>query len=124
MVSADITFGTGNHEEWVTFEALVVKSQGTDFILDNAARRSRPGGARRALVHDSTDGLTINFNGDYPGGVTLPGTVRVGQLHLSAVTQGPEPPLPANASVGDMLFIKHEVQGDGPPDVALLATTW
>jgi len=41
--------------------------------LDSAARRSAARGVRRALVHDQKDGLTINFNGDYPGGVTVIG---------------------------------------------------
>jgi len=32
---------------------------------------------RRALMHDTSDGLTINVGGDYPGGVTIRGSVRV-----------------------------------------------
>jgi hypothetical protein len=32
---------------------------------------------RRALVHDETDGLTINFSDDYPGGLSLSGVVRI-----------------------------------------------
>lgn len=53
--------------------------QSPDFILDAKERRSSasdPKAARRALVHDQADGLTINFNDDYPGGVTLNGVVR------------------------------------------------
>lgn len=52
--------------------ARVVKAEATDFVLDAADRRRGPG-LRRALVHDQNDGLTINFNGDYPGGVTING---------------------------------------------------
>lgn len=49
--------------------------------LDHAARRA-PATAltrktqRRALMHDTTDGLTMNYAKDYPGGVTIRGTVR------------------------------------------------
>jgi hypothetical protein len=63
---------------WLIAEANVLKTTASDFILDSPSRRS-PGGAphRRALVHNSGDGLTINFNGDYPGGVTVAGTLAV-----------------------------------------------
>jgi hypothetical protein len=45
--------------------------------LDHAARRSSAAGTRRALVHDTQDGLTVNFGQDYPGGVTIRGDVKV-----------------------------------------------
>lgn len=50
-----------------------------DLMLDNPGRRSAATGSRRALVHDTQDGLTINFNQDYPGGVTLRGEVKAPQ---------------------------------------------
>ena len=68
---------------WVVVESDVLKSTATDFLLDAPDRRSTGGGFRRALVHDGQDGLTINFNGDYPGGVTVGGDLRVaGRLLL------------------------------------------
>ena len=41
--------------------------KGSDLVLDSPARR-KPNGPRfrRALVHDESDGLTINFNGTIP----------------------------------------------------------
>lgn len=48
-----------------------------DLVIDHPDRRSRAGGHRRALVHDFQDGLTINWAGDYPGGVTIRGNVEV-----------------------------------------------
>ena len=36
-------------------------------------------------MHDQNDGLTINFNGDYPGGLTIHGVTMldvVGDLRL------------------------------------------
>jgi len=39
--------------------------------------------AGASLVHDQNDGLTINFNGDYPGGVTVVGELVVAGVALS-----------------------------------------
>lgn len=55
---------------------------GHDLLLDSVARRqpahtAGPLGFRRALVHDQGDGLTINFNHDYPGGVALNGPLAI-----------------------------------------------
>lgn len=58
---------------FLELEARVVKAIGSDFMLDQPSRRKGGGPHRRALVHDQNDGLTINFGGDYPGGVTLVG---------------------------------------------------
>jgi len=57
---------------WVTIEGTALRARTPDLMLDAPNRRSGGGGTwRRALVHDQSDGLTINYNGDYPGGVTL-----------------------------------------------------
>ena len=62
------------YSNWVTIEGDVLSARTADFILDSPARRGSGGGAnRRALVHDQKDGLTLNFNQDYPGGITLNG---------------------------------------------------
>jgi hypothetical protein len=63
---------------YVTIEARVVKVQAADFQLDSPQRHraDRPG-SRRALVHDQRDGLTVNFNRDYPGGVTINDVVNL-----------------------------------------------
>ena len=54
-----------------------------DLYVDNPDRRSNQKGGRRAVVHDQHDGLTINFNHDYPGGVTIFGPVTIkGELHV------------------------------------------
>lgn len=49
----------------------------TDILLDHPARRSSSTGYRRALVHDFNDGLTLNYNADYPGGVMIRGDVNI-----------------------------------------------
>lgn len=61
--------------------------QGHDLLLDASARR-RPGSPRfrRALVHDEGDGLTVNFAGDYPGGVTLNGVTSITPLASRTVS--------------------------------------
>jgi hypothetical protein len=55
----------------LTLQAPAIHGQATDFILDHESRRRSQGGHRRALVHDESDGLTVNFANDYPGGLTL-----------------------------------------------------
>jgi hypothetical protein len=65
-----------------------------DVTLASGARQSKPG-ARRALVHSVEDGLVVNFNGDYPGGVeihgarvTVHGLLFAGSPSSSAVAGG------------------------------------
>jgi hypothetical protein len=58
---------------FLTLTARVVKHAASDFMLDSVDRRRGGAEFRRALVHDETDGLTLNFAGDYPGGVTITG---------------------------------------------------
>lgn len=65
---------------FLELDARVVKAISSDFMLDHPSRRNGGGPHRRALVHDQNDGLTINFSGDYPGGVTLVG-VRTLEVH-------------------------------------------
>jgi hypothetical protein len=62
----------------VLVEGTVLKTTAADLMLD-APQRRLPGGGpfRRALVHNTQDGLTLNFNGDYPGGVTVVGNLMV-----------------------------------------------
>jgi hypothetical protein len=54
-----------------------------DLLLDHRLRRPEGArGRRRALVHNTRDGLTVNWNSDYPGGVTIFGPVHVGSTDL------------------------------------------
>jgi hypothetical protein len=79
----------------VVIDARVVKAKSSDFNLDSPARRGAndrgAAGMRRALVHDQHDGLTINFNRDYPGGVTINDVVELNNrrtgIHLSDVVE-------------------------------------
>jgi hypothetical protein len=53
-----------------------VTAQAMDFCVDSPDRHKDHNiPQRRALVHDFNDGLTINWAGDYPGGVTIDGFV-------------------------------------------------
>lgn len=67
---SDIVF---EDSEQVTVLCDNLKVQGHDLLLDGPERRKTQTGFRRAMVHDQGDGLTINFNGDYPGGVAING---------------------------------------------------
>jgi hypothetical protein len=67
-------------------EASVVQATASDFLLDAPSRHTGRPGFRRALVHDFNDGLTVNFAGDYPGGVTINGPSGAIGLDRSGVT--------------------------------------
>lgn len=79
---SDIKF---NGEE-VIVEGNWLESRTLDFKLDAPSRRSSSAGERRALVHDFNDGLTINWAGDYPGGVTINGKVGSSNNQLNLTT--------------------------------------
>jgi hypothetical protein len=65
-------------EQEVIVEGSGLRVTCLDLMLDHPARRrSSTPEFRRALVHDSNDGLTLNFNNDYPGGVTIHGPVTI-----------------------------------------------
>jgi hypothetical protein len=84
---SDIVFGTFDQIE-VTCSNFNV--HGSDLTLDSPARR-KPGGPRlrRALVHDESDGLTLNFNADYPGGVSVSGPLALrGNVSLDLAELG------------------------------------
>ena len=61
----------------VVIEGDATISRTPDLMLDEGSRRRRRDGVRRALVHDFDDGLTANWDDDYPGGVTVNGTKRI-----------------------------------------------
>ena len=72
---SDIVFDSS---EQVTVLCTNLNVQGHDLLLDSFQRRRVNGPTfRRALVHDQNDGLTMNFGGDYPGGVTVNGAVKL-----------------------------------------------
>ncbi|HMM94080.1 hypothetical protein [Phycicoccus sp.] len=57
--------------DWIHLEAAVTKAASNDLMLDAPWRRKTNTPCRRALVHDFDDGLTLNWDRDYPGGVTI-----------------------------------------------------
>lgn len=116
---------------WVTIELNVLKANSSDFMLDNSSRRKGTDGFRRALVHNENDGLTVNFNGDYPGGVKVEGGVRLdgdvrisgdvkldsdvridggltvgGRLRLRKI-DAPDNALPRKGNVGDIIAVQN-----------------
>jgi hypothetical protein len=105
LMPTDIKIDEGDGS-WVVVEADVLKTTAAELMLDSPHRR-QPGGAplRRALVHDTNDGLTINFNGDYRGGVTIVGSLVVsGGLAVSGdVRTGSVP------SIGDVIAALQDV---------------
>lgn len=75
-MSTDIKLDQGDGS-YLELDARVVKTFSSDFMLDSPNRRKGGGAFRRALVHNQSDGLTINYNGDYPGGVTVVGVTEI-----------------------------------------------
>jgi len=73
MPDADLTLDGGNaivDGNWLLVRCLDIK-------LDAPSRRSSTAGERRALVHGFSDELVVNYNADYPGGVTIRGEVHI-----------------------------------------------
>lgn len=74
--------------ETVTVEGKWVGIRGHDLELDFEGRRRLVGGVRdtsgerRALVHNYFDGLTLNWDRDYPGGVHIEGKTRIDELEI------------------------------------------
>ena len=75
---------------------------------------------RRALVHDTNDGLTMNFGDDYPGGVTINGVHTldvVGDLtfrisHHDEVTQAGGSPPSETVTLSDVIkTLRQEIAG-------------
>jgi hypothetical protein len=73
--------------EWVVVEGTWTRVRTLDLMLDAPERRQNEQGWRRALVHNQQDGLTINSAGDYPGGVTIQGQVRMHEVHMTGALQ-------------------------------------
>ena len=103
----------GEGDGWVTIESEVLKANSSDFMLDNSSRRKNTDGFRRALVHNENDGLSVNFNGDYPGGVKIGGNTTVeggltvvGRLRLHKI-DSPENALPRKGNVGDIIAVQN-----------------
>lgn len=116
-MKADIKLGAHTDDE-IHIEGRLARLSTTDVLLDAPERRSQSGGHRRALVHDSTDGLTINFNGDYPGGVTINGKIHGPDLDAATVNLAVEvhqeaPALPRVARPGDLRVIHVPSSVDG-----------
>lgn len=86
-----------------------------DLVLEHPSRRSSPEGFRRALVHTEEDGLTINVNRDYPGGVMIEGTLRLDQVGIEGrLLLDMDPPTPG-ANIG--VEVGPGVNPDFQPDL-------
>lgn len=95
--------------------------KGPDLVLDHAARRGTgtTPALRRALVHDTSDGISINYQSDYPGGITLWGPVSVPQgLRGALSVSGIE--LNRHGSNASKLVADGRMHVDGPERLYLL----
>lgn len=73
-MASDIELG----DEEVKITGSVLRLTAFDVTLDNQTRRGsgNPDRPRRALVHGPDDSLVVNWDGDYPSGVTINGPVK------------------------------------------------
>ncbi len=121
-MATDIRLDDDPTERWVTVDAGVLNIKGTDLILDSPERQgAHPGRFRRALVHDTNDGLTINFADDYTGGVTIN---DVAALNLRSVAQGLTPELPKAGNPGDLVLTWNVSRIEGGAIVGESRTLW
>lgn len=122
-MATDCKLHEGSNEDRILFECNSIKATASDFMLDSPARRSKPGRPRRALVHDQKDGLTINYNRDYPGGVTINDVVSITNRKTGVFIQdiselsGVNYTLQANAAGGakKALVIRGEILIESKP---------
>lgn len=68
--------------DYVVVDGHWTKLRTHDLMLDSPSRRLEQSGTRRALVHDPSDRLTINYNGDYPNGVRIAGSTVIQHLYV------------------------------------------
>lgn len=104
----------GGH--WVVVDAGAFKVAGTDVLLDSPARKGGRPGLRRALVHDHNDSLTLNYNKDYTGGVTIE-NARVRLM----VNSGPT--LPKEGRIGELYLMETVHRIDGTP-IGAITSLW
>jgi hypothetical protein len=104
-MATDLKINQGENQDHIALEANSIEARAADFELDSPGRRSQGAlGPRRALVHDQRDGLTINYNGDYPAGVS----VVAANINLRPTEQlEGDPKLPATGRVGDLLLLRN-----------------
>lgn len=97
---------------FLVLDARVVHAASSDFMLDSPERRNGGGPFRRALVHNQADGLTINFNGDYPGGVGINGVTELVPLRPAGL---PVRQLPMLAVRGSISYETGGITAQGAP---------
>jgi len=93
---------------FLVLEGRVVKATAADFMLDSPARRIGPNPFRRALVHNQSDGLTVNFANDYQGGITLNGVAEI----IPRLERG-KPPFELEAHSGT-LVVRGDISFETP----------
>jgi hypothetical protein len=94
-------------ESDIKLDRHLVVIEATDLVLNANERRNPNGpadGYRRALVHGPGDQLVINYDGDYPGGVSIFGRVHLaGPGPQSAVPTGTESDITIDPRAKDRL---------------------
>ncbi len=90
-----------------------ISQSGTTFSIYNAA--SRGVGLEhdgRALVHDTGDKLKINHEGDFTGGVSIKGVVKVDDMTLSTISTSGDQAVVTKAYVDRADILLNPIAGD------------
>jgi len=107
-MATDVKLDQGVDGSFLVLEGRVVKAAASDFMLDSPERRMGPNPFRRALVHDQSDGLTINFANDYKGGITLNAVREISPIPVPTKGLGvPTNPTPILVVRGGIEFEFH-----------------
>lgn len=118
-MTSDIRLDEGDGT-WVVVQGRVLKTEGSDLMLDAPERRAGHAGPhRRALVHDGGDRLTVNFAGDYTGGVT----VNDARINLHTTAQVGDQ-LPAEGSIGDLVLLIRGAAGGVQAEIVPHISLW
>ncbi len=97
-----------------------LKIESQDLILDRLDRRpgTDPNTDRRALVHDDGDVLSVNYNGDYMGGVRIDGG-ESGEVPLTIQHSRPETALKLKNLEDFALISFGEIRDWGPKSLVI-----
>lgn len=115
-MSTDVKLDQGDGR-FLNLEAQFVKAVASDFMLDIPNRRKTATPSRRALVHDFNDGLTLNWDGDYPGGITLIGVSQIIPLTVPKDPPVPNPVLVVRGAISYEIDLPVDpLQGGAPGD--------
>jgi hypothetical protein len=97
-------------EQVIVLSGSAIDARGHDMLLRDSQRAHKGSHQlRRALVHDFQDGLTINWQRDYPGGVTVFDLKAVPKPGVMSPLKHSQPSQPVHVAE-EILSLRAEVE--------------